>query len=177
MWIYMLMCAIIVIIAIALFIYVIYYNKFQIAIIKISEAEENINILLNKKLELMIRINKFIEEKKEENKLSGIEKLEKKELNTFELNSELNKYNKKIIEITDYNKEIIFDDNENAVLDELAEVNINCLAAERYYNDNVIIYNKLIKCFPSNVVSKICKYKLKDFYSSEKEEIFEILKR
>ncbi len=177
MWIYVLISIVIVVLAIILSIYVIHYNKFQVAIIKISEAEENISILLDKKLDTIIRINKFIEEKNEEKKIPGVEKLDKKGLNSFDLKKELDKYNKKIIEITDYNKEIIFDDDEVAILDDLNDLNIDLLGAEKYYNDNVVIYNKLIKCFPSNWVAKICKYKIKDFYSNEKEEIFEILKQ
>ncbi len=168
---------IIIIVSIILSIYIINYNKFQISIIRISEAEENINILLKKKLELMLRIKNFIEDKKEDYKIAGLEKLEKQELNTFELNIELEKYNKKIMEITDYDKNIIFDDDEMLVIKELYDINTECLASERYYNDNVVTYNNLIKCFPSNIISKICKYRFKDFYSNEKEEIFEILKQ
>ena len=168
---------IIIIVSIILSIYIINYNKFQISIIRISEAEENINILLKKKLELMLRIKNFIEDKKEDYKIAGLEKLEKQELNTFELNIELEKYNKKIMEITDYDKSVIFDDDEMLVIKELYDINTECLASERYYNDNVVTYNNLIKCFPSNIISKICKYRFKDFYSNEKEEIFEILKQ
>lgn len=168
---------IIIIVSIILSIYIINYNKFQISIIRISEAEENINILLKKKLELMLRIKNFIEDKKEDYKIVGLEKLEKQELNTFELNIELEKYNKKIMEITDYDKNIIFDDDEMLVIKELYDINTECLASERYYNDNVVTYNNLIKCFPSNIIAKICKYRFKDFYSNEKEEIFEILKQ
>lgn len=168
---------IVIIVSILLSIYIINYNKFQISIIRISEAEENINILLKKKLELMLRIKNFIEDKKEDYKIAGLEKLEKQELNTFELNIELEKYNKKIMEITDYDKNIIFDDDEMLVIKELYDINTECLASERYYNDNVVTYNNLIKCFPSNIIAKICKYRFKDFYSNEKEEIFEILKQ
>lgn len=125
----------------------------------------------------MLRIKNFIEDKKEDYKIAGLEKLEKQELNTFELNIELEKYNKKIMEITDYDKNIIFDDDEMLVIKELYDINTECLASERYYNDNVVTYNNLIKCFPSNIISKICKYRFKDFYSNEKEEIFEILKQ
>lgn len=177
MWIYISISVLVVIIAVILFIYIIHYNKFQIAIIKISEAEESISMLLSKKLDLLIRINKFIEEKQEEKKLVGIETVASKNLNNFELNSELDKYNKKVTEITDYNKDISFEENELLVIEELSRVNLDCLAAEKYYNDNVVLYNELIKCFPSNIVGHICKYRMKDFYSNEKEEIFEILKK
>ena len=93
-----------------------YYNKFQIAIIKISEAEENIKILLNKKFEYIIRINSFVEDKKPESKIPGLEKFNTKNFNTFELNTELNKYNKKIVEITDYSKNLVFDDKEEETI-------------------------------------------------------------
>ncbi len=166
-----------IVISLLFSIFIINYNKFQTAIIKISEAEENINILLKKKLELILRVKNFIEDKKEDYKITGLEKLEKQELNTFELNIELEKYNKKIMEITDYDKSVIFDDDEILVIKDLYNINTECLASERYYNDNVVTYNNLIKCFPSNIIAKICKYKFKDFYSNEKEEIFEILKQ
>lgn len=177
MWIWIVISILTIVLAIFITIYIVNYNKFQIAIIKISQAEENIGMLLKERLNLMIRINKFIEDKKIENKLVGIDKIANKELNNFELNTELEKYNKKIIEITDYSKEVDFDDNELEVITALMKINIDCLAAQRYYNDNVVIYNELVKCFPSNIVGKICKYKIKDFYSNEKEEIFEILKK
>lgn len=177
MWIYISISVLVVIIAVILFIYIVYYNKFQIAVIKISEAEENISMLLNKKLDLLVRINNFIEAKQEEKKLVGIEKVASKNLNNFELNTELDKYNKKVIEITDYNKDITFEENELSVIEELSQINLECIAAEKYYNDNVVVYNELIKCFPSNIVGNICKYRIKEFYSNEKEEIFEILKK
>ena len=161
-----------IVISLLFSIFIINYNKFQTAIIKISEAEENINILLKKKLELILRVKNFIEDKKEDYKITGLEKLEKQELNTFELNIELEKYNKKIMEITDYDKSVIFDDDEILVIKELYNINTECLASERYYNDNVVTYNNLIKCFPSNIIAKICKYRFKDFYS-----IFILMKR
>lgn len=177
MLLYIIIIIFFIVISLLFSIFIINYNKFQTAIIKISEAEENINILLKKKLELILRVKNFIEDKKEDYKITGLEKLEKQELNTFELNVELEKYNKKIMEITDYDKSVIFDDDEILVIKELYNINTECLASERYYNDNVVTYNNLIKCFPSNIIAKICKYKFKDFYSNEKEEIFEILKQ
>lgn len=177
MLLYIIIIIFFIVISLLFSIFIINYNKFQTAIIKISEAEENINILLKKKLELILRVKNFIEDKKEDYKITGLEKLEKQELNTFELNIELEKYNKKIMEITDYDKSVIFDDDEILVIKELYNINTECLASERYYNDNVVTYNNLIKCFPSNIIAKICKYRFKDFYSNEKEEIFEILKQ
>lgn len=164
------------IISVLLVLFIINYNNYQIAIIKISEAEENIKLLLNKKMELIIRIRNLLEDKNKQIKFDDFDKLSKK-LNSFELNKELSKYNKMINEVTYYNKEIKLSEEDKNILDELNDINIELEGNERYYNDNVIIYNKLIKCFPSNIVGRLFKYKVKDFYSKEKEEIFEILKK
>ena len=103
--------------------------------------------------------------------------LEIDKLNNFELNKELAKFDKIIIELTDYNKEIVFDDQEEESFDKLAKININRLAIEKYYNDNVTIFNKAIEKFPSNIIAKFKKYDEKELFSNEKEEIFEILKK
>ena len=49
-------------------------------------------------------------------------------------------------------------------------------AAIKYYNDNVVYYNKLIRCFPSNLIRLFFHLKSKSFYKEETEEIYEILK-
>ncbi len=177
MLLYLIISLITIIISLILIIYVQNYNKFQVTIIKISEAEENINILLVKKLELIVKLNDYIEGIDVTKKLFEEGELSTENMNNFELNSFLEKYDKKIRELTSYSKEIIFDENSQVLVDEFNDVNIACHAAEIYYNDNVVIYNKLIKCFPSNIVAKFLRLNIKNFYSNEKEEIFEILKK
>lgn len=155
--------------------FIVNYNNYQVAIIKISEAEENIKILLSKKFEQIVLICGVIEDKNK--KIKIIDNNLNQKLNSFELSKELEKYNKKIVEVVDYNKEVTLNEEERKMMDELKDLNIELDGNEKYYNDNVVNYNKLIKCFPSNIVGKICKYKTKNFYSKEKEEIFEILKK
>ena len=151
-------------------------NVFDIMFLKISEAEENIKILLTKKMELLVLIRNTIEDKNKNVKISDFD-ITNKKMNSFELNKQLNIFNKKITEIVEYSKDVKLNDDEKKLVSDLKNINIELEGNERYYNDNVVIYNKLIKCFPSNIVGKICKYKVKDFYSKEKGEIFEILKK
>lgn len=169
--------SIIVILSIIGIVLVLNYNKIQIAMIKISEAQENIDILLNKKIELITNINNIIEDKNKNKKIDILENTASIVLNSFDLNKKLNEYNNKILEIVEYNKDVKFNDKEMNLVQELKKYNNDLLGAEKYYNDNVVEYNKLIKCFPSNIVSKIFRYKLKEFYSNETEEIFDILKK
>jgi len=176
MWLYIILAVLVVFVTIFITLYVINYNKFQITIIKISEAEENIGMLLNEKYKLLLKIGKCVKKKTKETTYDELDNLKVEELNTFELNKELSKYDKNIIELVDYNKDIKFDNKELKVFDDLSNVNNDSVAAIRYYNDNVVVFNKLISCFPSNIIAKLKRYKRKDFYSNDKEEIFEILK-
>lgn len=177
MIIYIIVCVVIVLLALIIGIYIYYHNKYQISMIKIKEAENNIDSLLNKKLELLLNVNEFVNKKKKKISLDGIDEIDKDKLNNFELNISLAKYNKTIIELTDYNKDIKFNDDEKNTLKELEKVEIDCLASQRYYNDNVVGYNNLINKFPSNIIGRMLKFKEKEFYVNEKEEIFEILKK
>ena len=59
---------------------------------------------------------------------------------------------------------------------ELVEIDNELNAAKKYYNEHIVSYNKLIRSIPSNIVAKLYHYTVKDFYSDEKIEIFEILK-
>ena len=64
---------IIIVLAIIGIVLVVNYNKIQDAMIKISEAQENIDILLNKKIELITNINNIIESKNKNKKIDILE--------------------------------------------------------------------------------------------------------
>ena len=46
---------------------------------------------------------------------------------------------------------------------ELQETNISLSGCKKYYNDNLIDYNHLCTAFPSKIIAKIYRYKVKDF--------------
>lgn len=155
-----------------------YYNKFQFTIIKINEAENNIDILLEKKLEYFNRIVPLIKEKvKDENILEDAQKLKVKKLDHFALRDALQKLSIELNEVLDSNQEVEEVENIKNILEDMIDNNIDLDAAIKYYNDNVVTFNKLVRCFPSNILKVFWHYKTKEFYSNEKEEIFEILKK
>lgn len=154
------------------------YNKFQYSSIKISEAENNIDILLEKKIDYISRFIPLIKENSKEDckLLEKINLLKNKSYNNFELNKELSDYNKELREILDTNEKLLKLDNINNLYQEYLDNEEDLEASKEYYNDNVSEYNKLVHLFPSNIVGILFKFKHKDFYIDEKEEIFEILK-
>ncbi len=171
----------IVIILLFLIVEVAYYNQFQIARIRISESENNIDILLQKKLVLLERVIKIIEDAnpkyKEEQILANVIKLKSKKVNNFELNRELDKALAEYKGLLDLDSSL---GNIESIINinyDLIDIDNDLVAAKKYYNDTIVSYNKLIRCFPSNIVGSLSRYKSKDFYSEEKEEVFEILKK
>lgn len=177
MLVYFIISVIIVLLAIIFSIVIINNNRFQIINIKIHEAENNINSLLKQKYELLIEIGKFIKKKTKEETFDKVETINAEELDMFSLNEELSKYDKNITEYVDYNRDINFNDKELEAFDNYSNLNISCLASEKYYNDTVIYFNRLIKKFPTKIHAKLKGYTEKKLFENKKEEIFEILKK
>lgn len=171
---------IIILVSIILIIEVSFYNKFQMTIIRISEAENNIDILLQKKFQLLERSIKIIEEtdsKYQEDGLSTkLVKIKNKKINNFELNKELEKIVAEYRSLLDLESKLGEISGIININFELIEVDNELNAAKKYYNEHIVSYNNLIRCFPSNIVAKLYRYRTKDFYKDEKIEILEILK-
>lgn len=176
MWVYIVLSVLIVVITVIFVVIVVNINKFQTLNIKINEAEENIGLLLYEKYDLLYKIGKIVKKESKDTSFDGLDDIIVEDVENIELNKLLAKYDAKIVELTDYNKDIKFDEDGLKLFSDLENVNIECAADEKYYNDNVEIYNRLVGRFPSSIIAKFKKYKSKDFYVNEKEEIFEIMK-
>lgn len=49
----------------------------------------------------------------------------------------------------------------------LNETETDIYAYRKYYNDIITDYNKLVRAFPSNIVSKICKFKERTYFDGK----------
>ncbi len=167
----------IVFVAIILLIIVIYHNRFKYAIIKMEEAENNIDLFLQKKIDLLSRMRPLImKELKLKEFLEEIEDMKEKELNHFQMNDLLRNYYNELFSVLDDNEKLF---KSEAITEIINEVNYNeedLVASIKFYNDTVVIYNQLIVSFPSNIIRLFFHYKKREFYSHEKREIYEILK-
>ena len=98
---------IVVIIAFILFFIVIGHNKFQFAIIKMEEAENNIDVLLHKKLDLLDRAIPVVKkELKMEEFLEEIENSKDSNINLFELNNLLKNNSDSFFKVIDENEKL-----------------------------------------------------------------------
>src|SRR5699024_8011430 len=128
----------IVIVALIILIFVIYHNKFQISIIKIEEAENNIDLFLLKKLDLLKRTIPIV--KKELKLDSFLDQLEGSyldDLNHFELNDTLKLAFNELFKTLDDNEKLFKSESLVRIVEELNANEINLVAAVKFYNDTV----------------------------------------
>ncbi len=149
-----------------------YKNKFNFYFLKVEEANNNIELILEKKIEILLKIAKIIDKDMEKE----LEEFKKKEISKHQCYIELSSLGNKLLKEADAeeyeaNKKISnlierFDDNE-----------CDLKGVLKYYNDNAVEINNYIHKFPSNIVSLFSHFKELDIYKIEKRESFAILSK
>ena len=144
------------------------YNHFQEYIIRINEAEVSIDSVLRKRFDLLNKATDFIKEVTEEDTvLPTVISLRSQKLSNIELDKQLYPA---IEEFQSYaEKYEKLKENEGYVKTQinLMESESEIVALRKYYNDIVTDYNKIVRTFPSNVISKICHLKEKTYFDGK----------
>ena len=145
------------------------YNQFQVLIIRINEAEANIDSVLRKRFDLL---NKSIDVIKantdsKDNVLEQIVKLRSRKLSNFELDrklydalKEFEKYKNEYPKLKNVESFMKIDISLN-------ESEAEIVAFRKYYNDIITDYNKLVKSFPTNIIALIFKFKDKLYFDGK----------
>ena len=158
--------SIVIVVCLILILLVATYNHFQDYIIRINEADENIDAVLRKRFDLLNKSIGIIKTNviEEENVLEDILKLRSKKLTNFELDrnlySAINEFHiikQKYPELQTNEEFIKIDIN-------LMESESEIVGLRKYYNDIVTDYNKLVKSCPSNFIALLKNYKAKDYF-------------
>lgn len=167
---------IIVIVSLLLILIVVFNNKFKFALIKIDKAEEDIELYLDKKRELLDKVRPIVkEEVKVENFLEELNDSKEQSYNNFQLHDLLkNSYNE-LFKTLDDNEKLLKSETLVKILEDLNDNEENIIGAIKYYNDTVVELNRLVVSFPSSTIAFFSRCKEKAFYNNEKREIFEIL--
>lgn len=156
---------------------IIYHNKFRISVVKMEEAENNIDLFLQKKLDLLKRGKQIvIKELKLESFLDQLDSETVSELNHFELNDLLKRSYNDFFQLLDENEKLFKSESLSHIINDINDNEIDLVAAIKFYNDSVVVFNQLIVSFPSNIIRLFFGYRKKEFYNHEKREIYEILK-
>lgn len=157
---------IIVITCILAIFYAVIYNKFQDYIIRINEVESIIDSNLRNKYDLLNRAVPIIKVNMKEEKgiFEEIVKLRSRKIGNFELYRVLTRTSLEFNAIKKEIPEIDKSDEIKKISRQIIDIDIAIDNAIDYYNENITIYNKLLKKFPSNIVATFCKYKEKLFF-------------
>lgn len=176
--VYILFAAFIIIGVITVFV-VITLDNFKGYIIRINEAEANIESTLNKRFDLLnksIDIIRNITEK-EGDILDTIVNIRSQKLDNFELDKQLYKAIEQFHEYATESAVVKENDEYNKIEINLIESEAEIIALKKYYNDIVIEYNSIVTKFPSLIVAKIKKYHTKqEFEFEDHSELINSLK-
>ena len=162
-----------IIICLLLLWYISTYNCYQNYIIRINEAEANIDTILRKRFDLLNKsisiIKANVEELSNDKKeiLEIIVKLRSRKLTNFELDRQLYEAINEFHQYKELYEELKQCDSFIKIDVCLNESEAEVSACRKYYNDIITDYNKMIRRFPSNIVGKVSKYKMKSYYDGK----------
>lgn len=142
------------------------YNKFQDIIIRINEVEATIDTNLRNKYDLLNKsisiIKGNIEIKSEI--FDEIIRLRSRKISNFDLDRKLILAFNEFISIKNNNKELNKSEELNKITNDINEIDNKLTTYRTYYNENITKYNKLVKSFPTKIISIINKYEEKLFF-------------
>lgn len=153
------------------------YNKLQYNLIKLEKADTNIEDALEKKYQILVRYIDFLNEKIKVDKevFKDFLELNLKTISNIKLCDRIDECYHEIKMYLDDNEKLLKNETLININKELREVDIVINSCKQYYNNNLVNYNKLVRCFPSKLVAKVYKYKEKDFYSEDRQDSLKIL--
>ena len=142
------------------------YNKFQDYIIRINEVESIIDSSLRKKYDLINRAIPIIKSNipKDREIFGEIVKLRSRKLSNFELFRVLERSSNELNTLKEEFPDINKSEEIKKIQSNIIDIDNTVDEATSYYNDNISIYNKLLKKFPSNIIATFSKYKEKLFF-------------
>ncbi len=151
--------------------YVNVFNRYQNYIIRINEAENNIDSTLRKRYDLLNKSIGIIETHVDtEEVFKDFQDLRSQKLSNFDLDRKLyesiNEFNK----YKEQNPNLKSSEEFMRIEISLHESEAEIAALRKYYNDIITDYNKLMRTFPSSFVGKTCKYKVKKYFDGKDME-------
>ena len=149
-----------------------YKNKFNFYFLKVEEANNNIELILEKKIEILLKIAKIIDKDMEKE----LEEFKKKEISKHQSYIELSSLGNKLLKEADAEE---YESNKklNNLIGRFDDNECDLKGSLKYYNDNAVELNNYIHKFPSNIVSLFSHFKELDIYKIEKRESFAILSK
>lgn len=170
LWISILLI-IIIILSLGGIYYIIYFNKLNDLKTKVMEAEAIIDENLRVKYETLIRISNSLKKhmKSDKNYFKEYEKLRDMNISNFDMDRKLNEGFTLILKIID-DLNLNNDEELNKEIESIKRLDEKLTATKNYYNKNTSLENAIIRKFPTNIIAKIHKFKIKLFFDGKDME-------
>ena len=170
--IYLILGLVLLVILLLVINFLYYKNKFNFYFLKVEEADNNIELILEKKIEILLKIAKIIDKDIEKE----LEEFKKKEISKHQCYIELSSLGNKLLKEADAEE---YESNKklNNLIGRFDDNECDLKGSLKYYNDNAVEINNYIHKFPSNIVSLFSHFKELDIYKIEKREAFAILSK
>ena len=158
--------SLIIVVCLILIMLIATYNHFQDYIIRINEADVNIDSVLRKRYDLLNKAISIIKSttKTDKDILKDIENLRSKKLNNFELDRKLYEAINEFHALKEEFKDLQTNKDFIKIEINLMESESEIVGLRKYYNDIITDYNKLVKSCPSNLIAIIKNYKARDYF-------------
>lgn len=159
---------IIIIVSLGGIYYIIFFNRLNDFKTKVMEAESIIDENLRIKYDTLIRISNTLKKhmKSDKNYFKEYEKIKNMNLSNFDIDRKLNEGFTLILKMQD---DLDLNQNEdlNTEIEKIKRIDEKLTAAKNYYNKNTSEANAIIRRFPTNVIAKIHKFKIKLFFDGK----------
>ena len=170
--IYLILGLVLLVILLLVINFLYYKNKFKVYFRKVEGADNNIELIMEKKIEILLKIAKIIDKDMEKE----LEEFKKKEISKHQCYIELSSLGNKLLKEADAEE---YESNKklNNLIGRFDDNECDLKGSLKYYNDNAVEINNYIHKFPSNIVSLFSHFKELDIYKIEKRESFAILSK
>lgn len=159
----------IILIGILVIQYIFNYNKLQEMNIKINEAESIIDNELRNKYDLVMRsstiINKLL--KKEVTYFKELEKLKNDNISNFEIDRKITEGENLINKVKNDYKSLEDNEEYNTIINDLKDSDEILNAAKSFFNKYTTEINLIIKKFPTNLIAKIHRIKVRNYFDGK----------
>ena len=159
----------IILIGILIISYIYNFNNLQEKNIKINESESIIDNELRNKYDLVMKssttINKLL--KKEVTYFKDLEKLKKDNISNFDLDRKITEGENLIDQVKNDYKSLNNNEEYISIINDLKDSDEILEAAKSFYNKYTTEINLLIKKFPTNIIAKFHKIKLRNYFDGK----------
>lgn len=159
----------IILIGILVIQYIFNYNRLQEMNIKINEAESIIDNELRNKYDLVMRsstiINKLL--KKEVTYFKDLEKLKNDNISNFEIDRKITEGENLIHKVKNDYKSLEDNEEYNTIINDLKDSDEILNAAKSFFNKYTTEINLIIKKFPTNLIAKMHRIKVRNYFDGK----------